>query len=311
MELKSLNTFVALAEELHFTRTAQRLHYAQSSVTFQIQALEKEFGVALFERTGKRVRLTEAGKRLHTYARAILQMVDEARASVPGDAEPRGTLTVGAVESLCAYRLSPILAEFRARHPKVEMIFRTGVCADLRRETANGTLDLAFTLEEVERRDSLESEVLLEEPMRVLASPNHPLAQSERVTAADLGGETLLLTEPGCSYRSQFEHSLAAAGIVNAKIEFASVEAIKQSAMAGLGVTLLPGMAVGEEIAQGRLAALRWAGPGFPVFTQLCLRKDRRMSPALRAFVELARETLPGGAQNLPSPSIAGDGLTT
>ncbi len=296
MELKPLQTFKTLAEELHFTRTADRMNYAQSSVTAQIQGLEAEFGVRLFERIGKRVRLTGAGERLLHYANDILRLVEEARTAVPGDTEPRGRLTIGAVESLCTYRLTPVLAEYRSRFPQVELVFRTGICADLRKEVAQGNLDVAFTLEETGTDDRLVFEVLLEERMLVLAQSGHPLTRKNGVHAADLEGETILVTEPGCSYRTMFEQSLVAAGLRGPKIEFASVEAIKQCVISGLGVTLLPKVAVVEEIQLEQLSALHWADPGFPVVTQICWHKDKWMSPALQAFVDLARRFLREGA---------------
>ncbi|MHB1628513.1 MAG: LysR family transcriptional regulator [Bacilli bacterium] len=296
MELKPLQTFKTLAEELHFTRTADRLNYAQSSVTAQIQGLEAEFGVRLFERIGKRVHLTGAGERLLHYANDILRLAEEARTAVPGNLEPRGPLTIGAVESLCTYRLTPILAEYRSRFPQVELVFRTGICVDLRKEVAQGNLDVAFTLEETGTDDRLVFEILLEERMLVLAQPGHPLTRMSIVHASDLEGETILVTEPGCSYRSMFEQSLAAAGLQNPKIEFASIEAIKQCVISGLGITLLPNMAVVQEIQQGQLSPLSWSDPGFPVVTQMCWHKDKWMSPALQAFIDVARRFLREGA---------------
>jgi DNA-binding transcriptional LysR family regulator len=261
MELRYLQTFKTLATELSFTRTAERLSYAQSSVTAQIQALEREFGVQLFERLGKQVRLTEAGVRLLRYADEILRLADEAHVAVRGDTEPRGTLTIGAIESLCTYRLAPVLMAFRSRYPEVDLVFRTGICADLRRQAVHGDLDLAFTLEEPVHDDRLVFEVLRQENILLLAHPEHRLLRKESVCPADLDGETLLVTEPGCSYRSILEQALGKAGIANPKIEFASVEAIKQCAMAGLGVTLLPEMAVKTELERGLLAALPWSVP--------------------------------------------------
>lgn len=292
MELKQLRTFKVLTEELNFTRTAMRLNYAQSSVTAQIQALEQEFGVQLFERLGKRVRVTQAGERLLNYAKRLLDLSEEARLSVPEHSEPSGTLTIGAVESLCTYRLAPVLMQFRTKYPSVDLVFRTGICANLRREVLQGELDLAFTLEETRADDELVFEVLLRETMLVLARPNHTLAEVSHVTSAMLEHETILVTEPGCSYRTMFENTLAAAGLRNPKVEFASVEAIKQCVIAGLGVTLLPEMSVQEELAAGSLVALPWAGPEFPVVTQICWHKDKWMTPALKAFIETVHSVI-------------------
>lgn len=292
MELKQLRTFKTLTDELNFTRTAERLNYAQSSVTAQIQSLEQEFGVQLFERLGKRVCLTDAGERLLRYVHQILHLAEEALTEVPNHGEPSGTLTIGAVESLCTYRLAPILMAYRTQYPNVEMVFRTGICADLRKEVALGNLDLAFTLEETCHDESLEFSVLTQEPMLVLAQPGHRLASQLQVRAADLQGETILVTEPGCSYRTLFEKALFAAGIRYSKVEFASVEAIKQCVIAGLGVTLLPKMTVFDELERSLLAVLAWNGPDFLVVTQMCWHKDKWMSPAVRAFVQMASEGL-------------------
>lgn len=292
MELKQLQTFKTLAKELNFTRTAVRLSYAQSSVTAQIQALEQEFGVKLFERLGKRIRMTEAGERLLLYADRILNLSVEAHLAVPCLKKPSGTLTIGAVESLCTYRLAPVLMEFRSGYPNVELVFRTGICSNLRKGVLHGELDLAFTLEEIGRDEGLVFNVMMREPMLVLAKPDHQLARRNQVCVLDLEGETILITEPGCSYRTMFEQSLAHAGLRNSKVEFASVEAIKQCVMAGLGVTLLPKMAVNEELSRGLLVALPWAGPEFPVVTQMCWHKDKWMSPAIQAFMEIARSAI-------------------
>ncbi|MCL6625715.1 LysR family transcriptional regulator [Alicyclobacillus shizuokensis] len=292
MELRHLRTFKILAEELSYTRTAERLSYAQSSVTTQIQTLEHEFGVQLIERIGKRIRLTEAGVRLLKYADDILRLTEEAYRAVPGNPEPRGTLTIGAVESLCTYRLAPVFMAFRARYPQVELVFRTSICADLRKQVAQGHLDLAFTLEECCRDDRLSFETLRSEPMLVLVCPHHRLAEKQGVEPHDLDGETILVTEPGCSYRTMWEQALSTAGSVNPKIEFASIEAIKQFTMAGLGVTLLPEMAVKAEMESGLLQPLTWNGPQFAVVTQMCWRRNKWLTPAQRAFMDLTKELL-------------------
>ena len=291
-EFKHLYTFKVLTEELNFTRTAQRLNYAQSSVTTQIQELESEFRSLLFERLGKRIRLTAAGERLLQYTDEILRLATEASVVVPDNKEPSGTLTIGAVESLCTYRLAPVLSEFRSRHPKVELIFRTGICADLRQEVLRGHLDLAFTLEEAGRDDLLVFEVLLSETMLVLAHPTSRLVGRDQIAAPDLDGETILVTEMGCSYRNLFERELTLAGLNNMKIEFASIEAIKQCVMAGLGITMLPKMAVSREIDAGELVSLPWTGSEFAIVTQMCWHKDKWMSPALQAFIDVSREMI-------------------
>ncbi|HJV46108.1 MAG TPA: LysR family transcriptional regulator [Bacillota bacterium] len=291
MEIKQLQTFWVLAQELSFTKTALKLNYAQSSVSAQIQGLEAEFGTLLFERIGKRITLTQSGVRLKRYAGEILRLVDETLIAVPDVCEPSGAITIGAVESLCTYRLSPILGQYRSLYPKVELIFRTGICSDLRKEVSNGSLDTALTLEPIVSLDTLVCEPLLREPMLVVTQPNHPLVHYKQVRPMDLEGETILVTEPGCSYRVMFERILAEAGIKNPmKIEFASLEAIKQCAMAGLGIAVLPEVAVVKEIEHQQLIPLHWDGPEFKIVTQMWWHKDKWISPALSAFLEMTKQ---------------------
>ena len=128
---------------------------------------------------------------------------------------------------------------------------------------------------------------LVKEPFLLLAAPEHPLAHLSHVEPDDLRDETLLLTEAGCTYRTAFEQRLLAAGIrVTTAMEFASVEAIKQCVMANLGITLLPEIAVCNEVTQGRLAALPWFEPDFHMHTRLLWHKDKWLSPALQEFIQ-------------------------
>src|SRR6266545_4065286 len=109
MELRQLRTFRKVAQVMNFTKAAAELNYAQSSVTGQVKALETELNVALFERIGKRVRLTDAGRQLLPYADRVLDMADEARRIVTDNDEPAGTLNIGTIESVSTYRLPALL----------------------------------------------------------------------------------------------------------------------------------------------------------------------------------------------------------
>lgn len=290
MELRQLQTFRTVAGCLSFTRAAEQLNYAQSSVTAQVRALEQDLGVPLFERLGKRVMLTEAGERLVRYADQLLKLAQEARIQVAVSEEPTGSLLIGAPESLCAYRLPPVLQAFRARCPRVAVIFKPGCCADSRRAVAEGTLDLAFTLDELPAGPGLMVEDLITEPIWLVASPDHPLASEGAVGPERLSSETMLYTEAGCSYRNLFERHLAVAHVRPASLmEFVSIEAIKQCAMAGLGVAVLPAMTVQTEIGQGRLRQIPWRPGPLTMVTQMVWHKDKWLSPALASLLAVVR----------------------
>ncbi|MFC9485695.1 LysR family transcriptional regulator [Streptomyces hydrogenans] len=294
MELRLLATFEKVAEVLSFTRAAAELGYAQSSVTGQIRTLETSLGTELFERLGGRIRLTEAGERLLPYARRMAELAEEARAAVAAG-EPAGTITIGTMESLTTYRLPPLLEYVHHRHPAVRLALRPTLGDATRQALRQGTYDLGFLMEAGTEHEGLESEVLAPEPLALIASPGHPLAGREGLVTADLVGGGLIGTEPGCAYRDLFEAELAGAaagGPGSAPgpdfLEFGTIEASKRAVASGLGIALLPRIAVQEELASGALVALDWEAP-FTLFTQLAWRRGKRLPAHVRLFVEQAR----------------------
>ncbi|MFZ5823427.1 MAG: LysR family transcriptional regulator [Bacillota bacterium] len=295
MELRQLQTFRAVAQSLSFTRAAEALSYAQSSVTGQIQALEEELGVRLFERLGKRITLTPPGEQLLWYTERLLKLADEAREAVARhDGEPSGPLLIGSPESLATYRLPPILQRFRQRYPQVQVTLRPGVCSDLMRQLSEGLLDLVFILQEPVQPPHLTVYPLRREPLQALAHPEHPLAARCGIDLADLQGESLLVTEQGCAYRELIEQEMERRSVRPASsLEFGSIEAIKQCIAADMGLAVLPAMTAEHEVQEGRLAALPWQGPGYEVVTQVAHHKDKWISPAMRAFLTTTFELFP------------------
>ncbi|MGW2491870.1 LysR family transcriptional regulator [Streptomyces sp. NPDC001606] len=289
MELRLLVTFEKVATVLSFTRAAAELSYAQSSVTSQVRALESSLGVELFDRLGGRIRLTDAGERLLPYARRIIELAAEARAAVAEPEEPEGTLTVGTMESLTSYRLPPLLEYFHHRHPRVRLALRTTIGDETRQALRQGTYDVGFLMEEETVHPGLEALVLTAETLALVAAPGHARAGSS-VTTAELTGERLLATEPGCAYRDLFERELAAAGPVEF-MEFGTIEATKRAVATGLGIALLPEVTVAAELAGGSLVRLGWEPP-FTLRTQLAWRAGKRLPAHARLFVERARALL-------------------
>ncbi|MBW1869275.1 MAG: LysR family transcriptional regulator [Deltaproteobacteria bacterium] len=291
MEIRQLRTFQAVAQMLSFNRAAERLHYAQSSISAQIQALEEELEVKLFDRLGRRILLTEAGERLLQYARKILDLADETKAEIVRSKEPEGALTIRVPESFCVYRLPPMVKQFRSRFPKVSLSFVTCAVENLQKDLRKGITDLAFLLTESIQAADLEAEALGFEHIMLVASPRHPLAAKPEIQTRDLEGETILLSKVDCSYRRSFEQILDQGKIrPGITLEFNSVEAIKQCVMEGIGITILPEVAVAREIAQGRLAALTWGEGKMEVALLMIWYKERWLSPTLSAFIRMARD---------------------
>lgn len=291
MDTKQLVTFVTAAETLNFTKAANMLNFAQSSVTAQIKSLEEELERPLFERLGKRLTLTAAGKEFKVYAERLILLREEAKNAISGNNESSGTLVIGAQESQCTYRLPPILKEFKDLYPDVKLTFKPANSDEsAREELMNGLLDVAFIMDVTKPEESLRIQPLIQEEIKLVAAPNHPLAKRKEIDPKDIEGETLLLTEMGCSYRTLLENSCSAANIYPLnKFEFVSIEAIKQCVMAGLGITALPTMVVEKDIEAGRMVELSWNHAIPPIFTHIAWHKDKWMTPPLKAFIKLTQ----------------------
>ena len=298
-----METFRAVANELSFSRAAAKLGYVQSSVSSQVASLEQELGAPLFDRLGRTIALTEAGKVMLAYSEKLLGLAQEAKEAVAdaavGSDEITGTLSISAPETLLTYRLPGLLALFHERYPRVRVSLKPTAVGRLvgstRRALEAGRVDVAFVMDGPVEIVGLSAEPLVEEIVSVIAPPAHALADSTLVTPPDLGGETVLLPEApesGCAYRGGFERQLSAAGVVPREtLEFQSIEAIKRCVSAGMGVTVLPTVAVENELAAGGLSGLGWQEP-IRVGTLMAWNEARWASPALRAFLETAREVL-------------------
>ena len=293
MDLKQLNTFLMISKLQSFTRAADTLNYAQSSVTTQIKLLEEELGVKLFERIGKNISLTHDGKKLIPYSQQMLKLSTDIKNNISEDEYPKGVLTIGVAESLCVIRLPEIIKEYRKLYPEVEIALKFGSCADFRRYLNDNLIDVAFSLGAKIDGGEFISEIERDEPMLLLAYPGNHLLEKEKILPEDLEGESLILTEVGCSYRAAFERILKDEGISpRITLESGSVHAIKQFTMSGLGISLLPRVAVEEEVKSGKLIPLKWQGAEFEIVSQVLYHKNKWISPALDAFINLCKEML-------------------
>lgn len=292
LDLRQLRAFSTVARERSFTRAAALLHYAQSSITAQVQALEQQLGVPLLDRLPGRVELTAAGESFLNYADRLLALAEEAADSVHAGAEPAGTLTISASESVLTYRLPQLLRDFQDRYKQVTIQLHPASLCEFGAPLEAG-VDIAISINEPINEAHLIVQRLRPEPMRAVVSKDHALADRKQLKPQEIVAEQLLLPEHSCSYRALFERTLAQAGVRPSRtLEFASVEAIKQCALARMGIAILPEMVVADHLRAGTLAALPWPRFDLKVYTQLVRRRDQWVSPAMQAFWQAAIEAL-------------------
>lgn len=236
MELSSLRIFKTVAEEGGVTQAALRLNRVQSNVSARLTQLEESLGVSLFHRSGRRMLITEDGARLLAYTERLLQLADEAQASMRGDRQPSGQLRIGSMETTAAARLPMVLGQFHRQYPQVDLVLDTGPTDYLLQAVLNHKVDVALVAAPVERPELVQLPVFDEELVLLTDSLHGPVT-----SPADVGKRTLLGFRSGCSYRRRLERWFSEGGVSPARIaEFGTFEAIIGCVAAGMGVAMMP-----------------------------------------------------------------------
>jgi len=287
--IRQLQMFVEAADTASFTRAAERLHVSPAAVSFQIKQIEDGTGFALFERIGKKVAPTDAGRALLAHARIVLQtLLDADQALMALSGVLSGRAKIGAV-STAKYIVPHIMARFQQQFPGVMIDLRFGNRRQIATALAAGEIELAVMGRPPEESD-LTADAFATHPTLLVAAPNHPLAAAPALVPADLAGIPLIAREEGSGTRLLME-KLCADAAIPARIAMTadSNETIKQAVMAGMGIAVLSQHTVGLELALGLLQTLPMQG--FPVLRAWFVAHRRAMPlmPAharLRAFFQ-------------------------
>jgi len=296
MELRQLRYLVALADEQHFTRAAAREHIAQPALSQQIRRLEQEVGLALVERTTRRVTVTEAGRALVARARRILSEVDAATAEMQAFTGVRtGHVMVGTMHTMGPVDVSLALAVFHQRHPGVELTVREESSEELAEMLRDDVLDLAF-LSVTDRMEShgLGLHQLVSEELVVVLPRDHPLAGHEEVRMAELAEEQFISYREGARLRELLVFAGRTAGFEpEVQLESNESERIRRLVARHMGVAILPRSDAERPGAEVTVATL--IEPSLTRDITLACRAGRRLAPAAAEFLELSKQLF-GGA---------------
>jgi DNA-binding transcriptional LysR family regulator len=269
LQLRHLQTFLAAAETLSFTQAARRVHLSQPSVTEQIRALEESLRQPLFVRSNNRLALTEAGRQLAVRARELLAMADDTlRSAREGAPAPVETLCVAAPQTLCAQLVAPAVAALAAQLPGARVCIREGHSKATAQAVLDGTADLGVVHGWPAADAGLQARLLARDAPVVVMPQGHPLAAATRVAPSALARFALVATSAGCSYRAHLEALLQRADSRAAiRAEAETVPSLLQLVLGGLGVAVLPRMAVAHAAQALHLAMrpLDGAGEGLPI----------------------------------------------
>ncbi len=302
MNLRDLRYLVALAELRHFGRAADACHVSQPTLSTQIKKLEDELGVPLVERAPRHVMLTPVGADIATRARRVLAEVEQMRETARRTRDPEaGTVRLGLFPTLGPYLLPHVVPRIRARFPRLELLLVEEKTEPLLAMLRDGKLDaavLALPLHE----DWLEAEFLFEEPFVLAVPEGHPLASQRDLRLSELGDQHLMLLEEGHCLR---DHALEVCSLAGAGekegFRATSLETLRQMVAAGVGVTLLPMLAVKPPVsASDNIRLLAFGNPPPSRSMALVWRKSSAMSVFLQALAAVLRD-LPPGLLDMPA----------
>ncbi|MFN8511391.1 MAG: LysR substrate-binding domain-containing protein [Chloroflexia bacterium] len=297
MELRQLRYFAAVARRRHFTLAAEAIGVAQPALSQQVRLLERELGVQLFDRSGRRVRLTAAGEALLVRAESILAEVANAQSEMAEYAGTvRGRVVVGTLPSLAEHQLPPLVAAFHRRHPGLELILREERTARLLELLAAGEVDLALLHQSpaaTEALPALTIEPLFTEELVAAVGEGHRLADRAALPLAALRDEDFVLTKSGSAIRDTILAACAVAGFApHIAFESGAAATARALAAAGLGIAILPRS---EALADGPPLVAIELDPRLTRTVALAWPAARRHPPATAAFLALAREALRRG----------------
>ncbi|GAB3748791.1 LysR family transcriptional regulator [Microlunatus parietis] len=242
MELRHLTYFIAVAEERHFTRAAQRVHVAQSGLSTAIRSLERELGAELFIRNTRSVELTDAGRALLAEARHTVGAAEAARDAVAAvQGVVTGRLAIGTLQCLGGLNVSALLTRFHRAHPGVEIRLRQSGSTELLGLVHGGDLDAAFVSVPFVEQPGITLRPLSAEPLLLACAPDHPLAAERQIGVLDLKDETFVDFHPGWITRDLTDRVLAAACIERrVALEANDVHFLLDLVAGGLGVAVVP-----------------------------------------------------------------------
>jgi DNA-binding transcriptional LysR family regulator len=289
MHPRLLKTFLAVARHRNITRASREVHLAQSSVSDQIQSLESELGVTLFTRSRQGLDLTAPGEALKPYAEEILQLADEARIAVEATTGTAATVTIGALETIATVKLPQWLAAFQSDHPEIGLRLKIAGSDALLRQLEDGEIDVAFCFDKGGLDERLARRTISAEPLVLVASAENAAAARQ----GDLAAMRFVVTETGCVYRHLFDTAFAETGMATPKLaaEVGSIGAIASLVATGIGMGLVPRLAVAEALDRGEIVELPWPGSAQAASLVMIWRRRRVQPPALKLLLAAAGET--------------------
>lgn len=288
MDTQSIAVITAILTEGSFQKAAQRLNCSQSTITFQVRRLENELSLPLFERIGRRMVLSRAGKDILPHMQAIAQAMQEIREYSDGQGHLAGELRLAVAESLLACKLAPVITRFMEKAPDVRLELHSRNCHDIRTDLVAGRYDMGIYYDVGGHPHCLDLTTLGETSGVIAASPALSPAIRDMSTPHQCKEISFITSEARSVYRERMEAYLRAQDIrLRNTVELWNIEAIKQCVARTPSITFLPRFAVDRELQEGQLLELPAALSRDPIRI-ICVRhRNRRPGAAERLFHQM------------------------
>lgn len=289
MNFNHLRVFMTVAQTLSYSKAGEELHISQPTVSVQVQKLEEQLGIELFEQIGKKIHLTEAGHTLYTYAKKIFDLADIAKDTMTDlKGLKRGNISVGAGTTAGIYILPTLTKSFEQLNEGVEInltIYNSQVIRDL---VLSNQLEYGIVGESTGiAPDDLSTQPFSKDELVAVVSPEHPLAQVGTITIQELLKQRLVIRQKGSSSRDILEARANSLGLeLRASMQFNCVEAIKKAVEAKLGVSIVSKYAISSELKSGTLTVINVTGINLQRELNLIYHKEKRFSPLGKAFLD-------------------------
>ncbi len=280
-----------MAAHRSFSRAAEELGLTQPSVTARIQGLERDMQETLFERNGRGVGLTEVGTSFLPHVQRVLRALQDGRDAVQSLRQLElGTLRLGAAPTISTYVLPELVKEFRSRYPGLDVTVRTEYSDQIVQMVLADEVHVG--LERTISHPEVITVPLYQEEVVLVTSPEHPFAKRGAATSEEVSRQPLIMFNQGSSYYTLVHDALRKAGaLVTPMMELDNMEATKKMVEEGLGVAMLPRVAIEREVQRGELRQIRVDGMETPQREiALIYRQSRPLSRAAQAFVHLLEE---------------------
>ena len=294
MDLDNIKTFVTVANLGNYTKAAEELNYAQSTITSQIQQLEQELKFPLFERIGRKNYLTAGGQEFLPHAVEIMRIMQQSKivGQDPHDAE--GTLRIGVLESLLFTGVLGILPEFRSEYPKVDVMIKIGQAADLLEMLRQNQLDILYISFSPNIDPSIVCAYSRREEMAFMADAKHPLAGRKNVPLEEVMEYPFVVAEKsGRCYGQLVELAAEHKLILHSSVMVDNLEAIAALLTDGQSVTFLAEYAFEMRLQRGRMVKLDVDSPPPAYYSQILYHKNKYLAPFVTSFIEHVRKYRP------------------